>query len=402
MEDMPADRTSTSIAALSGRIRTRAISPVQLVEACLRRIDQLNPELNAFITVLAGAALDAARIAEADIAAGRWRGPLHGIPVGVKDFFDTASIRTTAAFEPFRNRVPAEDAVVVTKLKAAGAIIIGKTNMHTLGSGTTGLESAFGPVRNPWNDGFIPGGSSSGSAAAVATGLCYATVDTDAVGSCRLPAACCGVVGFKGTYGTIDRTGVLAGEQPPDEWIRLMAHVGITTRFVDDIGLMLDALATPRREAPLVARIGMATNVRAEGDVATAFAAAVETIRRLGHQVIEAKAPLYDFRTGIASIEADRAAVADRAFRDFDLLLLPTTPEPTLSVESAAKDPLSLSAENTVFANYYGLPAISVPCGFDSRGLPIGLQIVGPPGQDASVLRLAAEFQRAAPLDRAL
>jgi aspartyl-tRNA(Asn)/glutamyl-tRNA(Gln) amidotransferase subunit A len=142
--------------------------------------------------------------------------------------------------------------------------------------------------------------------------------------------------------------------------------------------------------------------VRAEGDVATAFLAAVETIRRLGHSVSHATAPLYDFRTGIASIDADRAAIAGRAFKDIDLLLLPTTAEPTPSVESAAKDPLWLSAENTVFANYYGLPAISVPCGFDSRGLPIGLQIVGPPGHDASVLRLAAEFQRAAPFDRAI
>src|SRR6185369_4606903 len=179
-------------------IRKQSVSPVELVEACLKRIEDLNPKLNAFITVLNDQAREQARIAEAEIKAGKWRGPLHGIPVGIKDFYDTAGIRTTAAFEQFKDRIPAKDALGLQKLKKAGAIIIGKTNMHQLGMGTTGLESAFGPARNPWNADYIPGGSSSGSAAAVASGLCYATLDTDAIGSCRLPAACCGVVGFKG------------------------------------------------------------------------------------------------------------------------------------------------------------------------------------------------------------
>src|SRR5262249_24581279 len=152
--------------------------------------------------------------------------------------------------------------------------------------------------------------------------------------------------------------------------------------------LMLDALADgPRKEPSFRARIGMATNVRAEGDVRKAFEAAVETIRRRGHEVVPAKPPLYDFQKGIGTIEQDRAAIAATAFKDIDLLWLPTTAEPAPSVESAAKNPMALSPENTVFANYYGLPAISVPCGLDSRGVPIGLQIVGPPGEDASVLR---------------
>ncbi len=137
----------------------------------------------------------------------------------MKDFYDTSGIKTTAAFEHFKSRVPKNDAVGVAKLKDAGAIIIGKTNMHTLGMGTTGLASYFGPVKNPWNSDYIPGGSSSGSAAAVASGLCYATFDTDAIGSCRLPAAVCGVVGFKGTFGLIDMRGILEGTEPPDEMI---------------------------------------------------------------------------------------------------------------------------------------------------------------------------------------
>src|SRR5262249_29976334 len=197
---------------------------------CLARIEALNPRLNAFITVAAEAARAAASAAESEVRAGRWRGPLHGVPVAVKDFYDTAGIKTTAAFERFANRVPAKDAGVVRRLKDAGAIVIGKTNMDTLGMATTGLTSFYGPVKNPWNADYIAGGSSSGSAAAVASGMCSATVDTDAIGSCRLPAACCGVVGFKGTYGLINSQGILAGEAPPEEMITWFSHPGGTTR----------------------------------------------------------------------------------------------------------------------------------------------------------------------------
>ncbi|HEX6213803.1 MAG TPA: amidase [Vicinamibacterales bacterium] len=210
---------------------------------CLERIERHQPRLNAFITVLADTALEAAKTAEKEIEQGRWKGPLHGIPMGIKDFYDTMGVATTAAFEHFRNRIPQKDAVSVEKLKNAGAIIVGKTNMHKLGMGTTGLESWFGPVANPWNANYIPGGSSSGSAAAVASALCYATLDTDAIGSCRLPAACCGVVGFKGSYGAIDMTGILEGEQPPDAAIRWLSHAGLTTRSIRDTAVVLEALA---------------------------------------------------------------------------------------------------------------------------------------------------------------
>ncbi|HKE84622.1 MAG TPA: amidase, partial [Vicinamibacterales bacterium] len=152
---------------VSESIRQRRLSPVDVVMACLERIERLQPRLNAFITVAADAAVDAAKTAEREIQQGRWRSPLHGIPVAIKDFYDTAGVRTTAAFERFKERIPKKDAASVEKLKRAGAIVIGKTNMHTLGMGTTGLDSCFGPVRNPWNADYIPGGSSSGSAAAV-------------------------------------------------------------------------------------------------------------------------------------------------------------------------------------------------------------------------------------------
>src|SRR5262249_40734434 len=155
-------------------IRSREVSPIEVVDSCLERIERLNPSLNAFITVLADEALLHARTAEAELRAAKWRGPLHGVPVGIKDFYDTAGIQTTAAFEPFKDRVRERDAGAVAKFKEAGAIVIGKMNMHWLGTGTTGLDSYFGPVRNPWSAEHIPGGSSAGSAAAVATGMCYA------------------------------------------------------------------------------------------------------------------------------------------------------------------------------------------------------------------------------------
>jgi aspartyl-tRNA(Asn)/glutamyl-tRNA(Gln) amidotransferase subunit A len=382
----------------------RDSSPVELVSACLERIERLQPQLNAFITVDGERALDSAKTAERDIEQGRSRGPLHGIPIGVKDFYDTAGLRTTAAFERFKHRVPTKDAVAVEALKRAGAIVIGKTNMHTLGMGTTGLESFFGPVRNPWNPDYIPGGSSSGSAAAVASGLCVATLDTDAIGSCRLPAACCGVVGFKGSYGAIDITGILAGEQPPDEMIRWLSHAGITTRDVRDTALVLDVLAARNAEATwhdeLRAekrfRVGVADNVTLDQDVSSAFEQAIDAIRALGHPIGKATAPFIDLRKGIANIGRDRRTIADRAFTQSDVLVLPTTPAATPSVKQAAGNPQALSPELTMFANYYGLPAVSVPCGFDGRGLPIGLQIVGKPGDDGAVLQLAYQYEQAA------
>lgn len=395
----------SDIKTISESIRTREVSPVEVVNGCLKRIEELDPKLNAFVTVLVDQAREQASAAEAEIKQGNWRGPLHGIPVGIKDFYDTAGIKTTAAFEHFKDRAPAKDAVGVTRLKMAGAIIIGKTNMHTLGMGTTGLDSYFGPVRNPWNVEYIPGGSSSGSAAAVASGMCYATFDTDAIGSCRLPAACCGVVGFKGTYGLIDPKGILEGEEGADETILWLNHVGITTRSVEDTALMLDAVAKRNERAPsnyldgltedLSLQIGVGNNFRAEQEVLAAFGKAVETIRVLGYPVSEVAVPLGDPGGGLDNIEADRKAIASQAFEDVDVLLLPTISTTVPTIQEAGTNPQSLSPENTAFANYYGLPAISVPCGFDAERLPLGLQMVARPWDERAVLRLAYQYQKA-------
>jgi aspartyl-tRNA(Asn)/glutamyl-tRNA(Gln) amidotransferase subunit A len=327
--------------------------------------------------------------------------------VGIKDFYDTAGIKTTAAFEHFKDRVPKRDARAVVKLKEAGAIIIGKMNMHQLGMGTTGLDSYFGPVHNPWSAEHIPGGSSAGSAAAVASGMCYATLDTDAIGSCRLPAACCGVVGFKGTYGLIDATGILEGEQDPGEMIHWFSHPGIMTRTVGDTALVLDVLAersvtaAPQYFDGLAkdreVRIGVADNFRGDPEVSRAFETAVAVIRALGYPMRSVAAPFRNPDDGLSSIEADRKAISRQTFKEIDVLLLPTTTTRVPAIKDASSDPLALSPENTVFANYYGLPAITVPCGSDTNGLPVGLQIVGKPWDEAAVLHLASRYETKAP-----
>src|SRR5919107_604689 len=399
--------TYADIGKVSESIREGEVSPLEIVNECLERIGALDPELNAFITVMAERAREEAACAGAEIESGNWRGPLHGIPVGIKDFYDTAGTKTTAAFELFEGRVPEKDAAVVTRLREAGAVVIGKTNMHTLGMGTTGLDGHFGSARNPYDAEYVPGGSSSGSAVAVASGMCYATIDTDAIGSCRLPAACCGVVGFKGTYGLIDASGILEGEEGADDFILWMSHVGIITRSVGDTAVVLDAVADRNGPAAtgysdgLVAdgslRVARGTDFSADPEVMAAFESAVEVIENLGHAVGEATIPFGNPGGGLENIERDRKTIAEEVFDGFDLLLLPTIPTTVPTVRDATGNPQALSPENTVFANYYGLPAISVPCGFDANGLPMGLQMVAGPGDEASVLNLASRYQGATP-----
>ena len=226
------------------QIRTRKLSPLELTRTCLARIEQLNPALNAFITVTAELALEQARQGEAEVTAGHWRGPLHGIPIGLKDLLDTAGVLTTAASNQFRDRVPVEDAELVRQLKRAGAVIIGKLNLHEFAFGVSGIVSAFGPVRNPWDLQRITGGSSSGSAAAVAAGLCIAAIGTDTAGSIRCPSALCGIIGHRPSAGLLSCRGVVPLSTSFDT-------VGPMTRTVKDAALMLGALvAEPGSSAP--------------------------------------------------------------------------------------------------------------------------------------------------------
>jgi aspartyl-tRNA(Asn)/glutamyl-tRNA(Gln) amidotransferase subunit A len=237
-----------SIAEQASLMRARTVSPVEVTEAHLARIERLNPALNAFVTVMADAARAAARAAEAELAAGRWRGPLHGVPIGLKDIFDTARVRTTHGSSFFRDNVPAEDAESVRRLKAAGAVPIGKCNTHEFAAGSTTDNPWYGATRNPWALDRSPGGSSGGSGAAVAAFLCPGATGTDTGGSIRSPAACCGIVGLKPTYGRVSLRGIHPNATSLD-------HAGPLARTARDAGLLLGAMAGYDRHDPTSADV---------------------------------------------------------------------------------------------------------------------------------------------------
>ena len=300
-----ADFLTLGIRDASELIRRRKLSPLELTRAYLARIERLNPELNAFITVTADAALTEARTAEADVMRGMWRGALHGIPIALKDLLDTAGIRTTAASRVFADRVPREDAEVVRRLKAAGAVLVGKTNMHEFAFGGTSLITPFGGVRNPWDRARIAGGSSGGSAAAVAGRLCCGALGSDTAASIRQPAAYCGLVGLKPTYGLVSTRGVI-----PLSWS--LDHVGPMTRHVADAALMLQAIAgydpeeitSVRMDVPNYAallgqrtttvRMGIARDFFFDGldpEIETATSRAIAVLEKLTSRVTEVAIP---------------------------------------------------------------------------------------------------------------
>ena len=431
------DVTQLTLSDAASLLQSRRLSPVTLVKACLDRIDRFNPRINAFITVLHENALEQARAAEIEIAKGNWLGPLHGIPVGVKDNIDTAGVRTTAASEVFAGRVPAVDADAIMRLKAAGAIIIGKLNMHEFAQGTTSAISHFGPVRNPWNTDHIAGGSSGGNGAAVAAGFCLGSVGTDTGGSVRIPAACCGISGFKPTYDVVSTTGIVYVSRSFD-------HVGPMCRTAEDNALMLAAMTHHPVANNFVGlsnadvsnlRVGILRGEKpicdttVEPEVDQAFRAALDVIRSCVARVTEADVPSPEhlgriIDAEIFAFEASRviddsgiykAAASgskqmapgrydelkrelaahrndiSKAFADVDLVIVPTLPGLPLKLEEA-KDPFALNACTFSFS-IGGMPAISIPCGFSRSGLPIGLLIGGPPHSDARVVALARAYQ---------
>lgn len=393
------------IAEIGARIRTGTLTAATLVDYCIDRTNVLNSRLNAFITVTAELAREQARAADQELRNGRGRGALHGIPVAIKDFYDTAGIRTTAGFADFERRVPSHDADMVTRLRAAGAVLIGKTNMHKLGMGTTSLDSHFGPVANPWNASFVAGGSSGGSAAAVAAGLCFATVDTDAIGSGRLPAACCGVTCFKPTYGLLSTEGILAGEEA-DPAILLVSHPSIMAKDAQDIALVFEAVATDptgnasafgaaSRSPESVRRVGIVTNSVADDEVKVGFETAISALGEMGLETLEVTVPFESASFDMNGIENDRATINASLFAGVDTIMLPTLTAAIPEVERARTlGDLAVSPDNTFFCNYFGLPAISVPNGVDQNGLPFGLQFVGPQGADVRVLALAQAYEQ--------
>src|SRR5437667_6421619 len=307
-----------SLTEASARIRSRAVTPTQLVEACLARIDTYNPKLNAFITVTRERALAQAHELEVEQRTGRLRSQLHGIPIALKDNIDTAGIRTTAASAVFDDRVPQEDAEVARRLKAAGAICIGKTNLHEFAMGGTSATSYFGPVRNPWALDRNPGGSSGGSAAAVAADLCYAALGTDTGGSIRTPASYCSVVGLKPTYGLVSIRGIIP-------LVLSLDHCGPIARSVMDAALMLNALAG-------YDRLDIASVEHAPEDYVAALDQPVS-----GFRLGIARAPFFDL------LDADIAGVVDEALRVLAKLtrgmtdtMLPATRDATVDGEAYA------------------------------------------------------------------
>jgi aspartyl-tRNA(Asn)/glutamyl-tRNA(Gln) amidotransferase subunit A len=236
LADTPSELCALTLKEASAGIRSKKISPVDLTEACLDSIKTWNPKINAWITVMREKALAQAKTLADEQAAGKLRGPLHGIPIGIKDSIDTSGVRTTAASAVYEYRFPSEDAEVVRRLKAAGAVIVGKCNMHEFDAGSSSAVSYWGPVRNPWNLERVPGGPSGGSAAAVAMSNCFAALGTDSGGGLRIPASDCGITGFKPTYGRVSLRGIV-----PFAWS--LDHCGPLTRTAEDAALVLQQLA---------------------------------------------------------------------------------------------------------------------------------------------------------------
>ena len=273
-----------TIAELRRRFEANELSIANVRREVQAQLDEHN-DLNAFITVMLE-----------DTSHGNTALSLAGVPVGVKDFYDTAGVRTTAGVAQFANRIPTEDATLVKRLRQAGALIVGKTNMHALGMGTTSLESYFGPVRNPWMADRVAGGSSGGSAAAVASGICFATIDTDAVGSARLPAACCAVTGFKPSYGVLSPEGILKSE-PADAAILALNHPSIIARSVEDAAAMFSILSEgPHAPAVPSPRLGMVSNYEAADAMKRAFEGVAPFVKQLASPAMGVTVPFSDAR----------------------------------------------------------------------------------------------------------
>jgi aspartyl-tRNA(Asn)/glutamyl-tRNA(Gln) amidotransferase subunit A len=429
------------IAQAGDLLRRRKLSAVELTEACLRRVET-HRSLNAFITPTAEEALAQARTLDGELRSGRRRGPLHGIPVALKDVIDTAGVRTTAGSAHYAGRVPSEDAEVVKRLKAAGAVLLGKLNMDEFAYNFTSETSHFGPSRNPWNTRRSPGGSSGGAGIAVATGMCFAALGTDTGGSVRLPAALCGITGMKPSYGRVSVEGVL-----PLAWS--LDHVGPMCRSARDTELVLAAIGGAGAAPVEVKRLRLAIprsvlwqGIEPEVDRAVR-AAAVEMGRLTAgveeipytdmpasprwpdlpliySQIISAEA--YAFHEGMlkrnpekyhagtrgtleggagvsaadyirARREMERLrADAARPFAGADVLLTPTAPSGAFELGGS---PGLVYLRNSAPWNVYGLPSVSIPCGFTADGLPIGIQLTGRAGHDETVLRLAEAYQQA-------
>jgi aspartyl-tRNA(Asn)/glutamyl-tRNA(Gln) amidotransferase subunit A len=455
----PDEILELSATELSRLIAGRELSSSDAVSAAVTRLDRLEEKLNAFITVVREQALAEAKKADEDIAHGRNRGPLHGVPVTIKDMFETAGVRTTGGSKILADWVPETDSALVERLRAAGAIIIGKTNLDEFGHGGTSTLSHFGPVHNPWNIDRIAGGSSGGSAAAVASRIGPLSYGTETGSSVRRPASYCGIVGFKPTFGIISRHGSFRGAWSQD-------HVGIFARSVKDITLGLDPVAgfdardpaSVHQEKPAYAarldanvkglRVGVLRRFLegVDPEVRQAFEAALKVLAETGCEIVDLDVPelsyaamtsmmtssaesaginrhwlrehYHDFVPHVAkglavgmTITASEYLTVQRArhrirealratFEEVNIIAAPTTARvaPLLSegVRGNGDDARHASYNHSNllrFPSMLGLPGCSLPCGLNSEGLPVGLQLVGAWFADQTVLNTAFAYQ---------
>ena len=448
-----------TIGAAAPLIAAGELSPVALTRAYLDRIAAVDGRLDSYVTLTAERALAQARAAEAEIAAGQYRGPMHGIPIALKDLYDTAGIRTTAMSRVTPDRVPDEDATTVAKLDAAGAILLGKLAMHEFALGGPDFTSLFPPARNPWNTEHMPGGSSSGSGAAVAAGLCMGALGSDTGGSIRGPAALCGIAGIKPTFGRVSNYGVV-----PLSWSQ--DHCGPMTWTVEDCAIMLQVIAGYDPKDPTTAAVpvpdylaslrdgvrGLTVGVprqyfyeAAPGVDPQVIAAAergLATLSELGAEIREVTIPhigyaqaanqvimmseAYSYHEAnlktrrqdygelvrqrfllgglLTASDYNQALRMRRVIKDemaaalgaADVLVTPTYAAPAPKIEGYAGATTLTQPSFTGPFNVSGLPAVSTPSGLSDEGLPMGLQVVGRPFDEATALRVAYAYEQAA------
>jgi len=441
-----------TIAEVAPRLATGELKSEKLTEDCLSQIEALNPKLNAFITVTADEALTAARAADKEIAGGRYRGPVHGIPVSLKDLVDLKGVRTSAGSLVRKDHVAAGDAVVTARLRDAGAVFVGKTNLHEFAFGTTTEDSGFGLARNPVDASRSPGGSSGGSAIAVAAGMSLGTVGTDTGGSIRIPAAACGIVGLKPGWGEISASGVVPLSRQLD-------HVGPLAACVADAWIQYNAMLPAGQQASRVPerstlkglRLGVPTGYlfdRLDADVERVVAATIDQLRSAGATVTEVAIPHatdmaaiyvhlvlgdaaeYHGRTLLSRpqdytanvrlrLEMARYVLAEdyiralrgkaviaheveRALDGVDALVLPSLAIPappigaaTMPVKGGPEAVRTLMLRCTQPFNLSGHPAISLPCGITHAGLPVGLQLAGHKGRTTALVQAALAVEHA-------
>lgn len=453
-----------SIKQVSTWIRNGEVSSTEILEDLLERTERVNKRINAYISLLEKDSVSAARRADEEIRSGRSRGPLHGIPISVKDIIAVRGSITSAASKILAENLTDYDATSVGHLREAGAIIVGKNNCHEFAYGPTAEDSHYGPCRNPWNPELVTGGSSGGSASAVAACLCYGSLGTDTGGSSRIPSSFCGTVGFKPTYGRVSRFGVI-----PLSWS--LDHVSPMARTVEDAAILLEAIAgkDPKDSTssvkPVPGYLGALSNdlkrVRVgvlgkyleeclDQDVRRTVETAVESIRGFGASVSEISIPKIEHSAPVANMLIACEATSiherwlkerredyqpsvrtrlevgyfysanhyikalrlrewfrrefERVFKSVDVLLSPTCPilpfkigEETIDVKGTKTDPRPFIANFVRIYNLLGLPALSVPCGFSSAGLPIGLQIAGRLFDEEAVLKVAYAYEQSQP-----